>query len=93
MDDIHHHIPKYTIFKIWKILTTKDPCKKCLVRPCCTYESRCKEKRVINRLIYPESSISDAKFISIIYCSSIIILIMSLIFLIIKITTSYLDVN
>lgn len=78
------HVPNYTIFKIWKILTLKDPCKKCLVSACCTYETRCHEKHAIDNLIYPESSITDAKFILILYSSSFILLSISLIVMIMK---------
>jgi hypothetical protein len=40
-------------------LTLKDPCKKCLVRACCSQE--CEHKIMVNNFIFPYDKVSEKR--------------------------------
>lgn len=41
------------LYIIYKQATIKDPCKKCLIQPCCT--ALCGDKDYVNRIMHPWS--------------------------------------
>lgn len=44
---------------VWRSLFLKDPCKKCIVKACCT--EQCDEKTELLHFIFPHNSINQTK--------------------------------
>ena len=58
-------------------LIAKDPCKKCLLRPCCT--QKCEERIILENLILRGDSLVYRKFISVVIIISVITTIFAII--------------
>ena len=67
---------------IYFTLTYKDPCKKCIVRACCSEE--CEEVIMTKRFLFPHTSIKEKKYWAILYSICIISSIGSLSVIIIR---------
>ena len=66
----------------YKILTIKDPCKKCLVRACCT--EICAESEYSNRLKLPHKTLREAKLFTGVLFFSVIVAHLTIIIVLIK---------
>ena len=47
------------IFNIWTLITFKDPCKKCIVRACCS--DWCEHKTLLTNFIFPYNIIYHSR--------------------------------
>ena len=44
---------------IWAIITIKDPCKKCIVRACCS--TSCEYKTILDNFLFPYNLLYKSK--------------------------------
>jgi ferredoxin len=63
-------------------LVLKDPCKKCIVRSCCT--EVCPKKAELNFFVFPHSSIKEKRGWAILTVISLLFALVSLINLFVK---------
>jgi len=50
------------IRNMWRIIFVKDPCKKCIVKSCCS--ELCDKKIYFNGVIHPASNVLEAKILA-----------------------------
>jgi len=67
---------------IYKGIILKDPCKKCIAQACCS--ELCKEKKELNRFIFPHENLKSLKVYAWILTISVFISFLSLGSMIIK---------
>lgn len=70
------------ITDILQSLKLKDPCKKCLLKVCCS--EICEEKEKVNRFIFPQSSVRVIRYMAWLSITSTVICISTIIISIIK---------